>query len=100
MKRKRGAGAPKSLTPLVALVCLAIGAACGWGARGVALDRKPAGLPRISETREAESELARMGPGELRDEVRRLRSACDDKDRQIAELTIQLTIATKASKTK
>lgn len=97
MTRKRGAGAPKSSTALVALVCLAIGAAGGWGLAQVAHDR-PAGLPKISRPREAESELARMGPGELRDEARRLRSTCDDKDRQIAELTIQLAIATKGSK--
>ncbi len=99
MKRKRRAGAPTSATWLAALVCLALGAVGGWGARGIARDRQSAaGLPRLSESHQAEAELARMGAGELRGEVRRLRAACDDKDRQIAELTIQLTIATKGTK--
>lgn len=98
MKRKRGTAAPRTSSALIALICLAVGAAAGWGARGIDLNSRPVGLPKITRPAEAESELADMTPSELRDEVRRLRQESDAKDRQIAELTIQLTIATKGSK--
>ncbi|MCE5231343.1 hypothetical protein LLG95_17340 [bacterium] len=94
MKRRRG-GAKKNWTAPVAIACLALGALGGWNLHARSPEQNSFGLPAIS--RPAGADLDRMSAADLRREVRILRATIDQKDREIAELQINLTIATKTA---
>lgn len=58
------------------------------------------GLPPAQRTSVLESDLKHMSQGELRAEIKRLEGLVAERDREIADLKIRLTLTNEGSRTK